>query len=362
LSHYAYNVTTDNPHLNKIKRQLYNDTMQSCHDNLNKIQQQLNPLTQKLRAEWIGRLKYGQTDSNISRPMVVAHAGYGKTRLRESSLTLDVDDYVPKAYHDGANEMAIKGINPYKFIAMASGTGKSHIIKFHNPGNKFVELDDLLAKLPDVPTDIKNKFESNVVDAQTVEYVRLNLFKVLRAGQVVLVHMPQEIPEGGELLNVFSYPLYEERVVSKLSPRQAELSPVAIPQDSWHNWKTISFTRAGCLQYHTAITSKKPIEEWFLSYFGIRVKFSLDTPYFGPPPKTMPVKLTKGNAWPKAVHNWQIINERKWWMVGGVLDETFPEGWANRSAGKLMLVHTKHDVKNLNGLLVGSRIFRFRHW
>lgn len=339
-------------------------------DELNKVGQQLVPIPTIVREQYIKKLSFKSQNSNVTRPMVVAHSGYGKTWLKNNTnLVLDIDDYIPSKLFDGSAEKLASGANPYKFIAMSSGVGKSHIIKYYNPGNMFVEIDDLVKKLDNIPEDIQTKFDNNVVDAQTTTFIRENIHLVLKSGQIVLVHCPSEIPDGGELIGVLSFYMFEDKYVKSLSAEKQSAVPVNIPQDDWHNWSTISYTRQDCLKYSVGMLDRKPVEQFFKSQFGLSVKFDSEKNRmtFGPqsvfsktraPLGSLPSKIEFGlDKWPGVEGpwvGWKIFNRRKWDFLKPELAKHFPQGWANRSAGKLMLVHTHIDVQNLNGLQIGT--------
>nr|WKE35360.1 RNA-dependent RNA polymerase [Rhizoctonia zeae megatotivirus 1] len=287
------------------------------------------------------------------RPCVVAHSGFGKTYLaRNTPYVLDIDDFIdPVLFRGQVVDKLSSGENPYKFISLPSGMGKSHIVKSQTSGPRLKDIDDYIRELMECDVDITaelfNKFKANVVDEETCAFVRTNLFRVLNPEFITLVHCPEEIPEGGNLLLAASFPLYDHRVLRYAS-------------DSWHNAETIMRTREMNLRYKNTLRLGTHAQ-LRSALGGLGIAYA---PYKGVPPQAsllMPSKVVKAEKqFPDNAKQywmgWKIFSDKKGDMVNQALSVKYPDGWAERAQGKLMLVHSDEDVKRIGGLNLATVI------
>nr|WKE35362.1 RNA-dependent RNA polymerase [Rhizoctonia zeae megatotivirus 2] len=318
-------------------------------------------ITDKQRKAHIDRIKSTIPTLASNRPIVAAHSGFGKTWLKKhTNKVLDIDDYHMKTQTFAGNPTGLiqKGIHPYQFIAMSSGAGKTHIVKNFNINGRFVDIDELTARAVKdglVDAQVARLFATNTVNETTQRVIKTVILpRYIVAGKVYLIHTPLEMPDGGLLLDVITHPVFPKEVVERFRER-ARADPIAVPQDSWHNIESIMFTRRINCRYASPVTTRDQISMRFSRLFsGMRVTWTNPESLTGIVNLAIKVPVTNPvDRLPKPPI-WQLFNEQKFAKTKPVLDAEFPNGWATRSSGKLLMVHSPNDAQRWGGQLVAT--------
>jgi hypothetical protein len=174
--------------------------------------------------------------TNISRPAIVAHAGFGKSTAvkREPERYLDIDDYRQKNIAVSDVQMMMRGQHIYNFICATSGLGKSHIVKNYNQNGMFVDIDSVML---DMSTEVDCPYtyqlrNNDYLSPQVQRYIKENFPKYVQPGRVYLVHNPDEVPEGGNILGSFSMPVYDKKAIEGFNTTK---SPIGVPATTWRS-------------------------------------------------------------------------------------------------------------------------------
>ncbi|QOI17264.1 RNA-dependent RNA polymerase [Picoa juniperi megatotivirus 1] len=208
------------------------------------------------------------------------------------------------------------------------------------------------------PSHVKKKLETNTLDNEITTYIRDNIIRFHKPGCIMLCHNPDEVPSYGNILASFSFPLFEESRIKELEDR-AEMEPVAIPQDKWHNYKIIRQDRIRSLSHEQTIIldTRDQFAKWFRDNLNINVRFtkSEHMPIPLVPKQTLVHRYTKKVFNPPTWTQWQGFNARKYYFTMQVLNKEFPQGWFKFGGDQcVMMTHGKHDVDAWDGTLLGA--------
>jgi hypothetical protein len=332
--------------------------MRSCTETINKIPV-IRPAPGAIQ-KYIAKLETKIRHTGLSRPVVALHSGGGKTWLSEHTPNvIDVDKYIlTPDIDDGTFEMALTGQDPNLFIIMPSGTGKSRYLRANThrsaDGWRLVDIDDIMAKLAATAEPvIAGKLENNIVDTDTEDYIRDNIVRVIKARDIIFLHSVREVPEGGKIVGVYSPGVFRQ---GKYGVGELPTMLPKFEEGSWHSFERVMHQRRQALAYAQPVTSYVQMFERLSK--DLRPWFQLRSPeglgehgrWFGPF-SGMTVRITKSLPAPD---RWAFRDNKKFTIGKTNLDTAFPNGWADRNSGKLLLTHSPDDAKKWGGFLVGT--------